>query len=171
MAYRNLGISGQEIPLRSLNESAAVMVNVHKTREADPDHIYLAVTPKIQDSTLIHQLAHILDYLKGSGKQPGTYRQMGLETGIPVEHLDHTMEFGFWLDYLKDRFQVELDAEDAIVSFLHRNKMLLKAEEIEGLEATALIFRSKQILDFMMTHKNEIQGLIQGRRGFLGQQA
>ena len=52
-------------------ESAGIMVNAKKTKEVDPNHLYLAITPKIQDSTLIHQVAHILDYLKGSGNSPG----------------------------------------------------------------------------------------------------
>src|SRR4030042_24333 len=123
-AYRNLGFSGQDIPVLSLAESAGIMVNVHKTKEVDPNHLYLAITPKIQDSTFIHQIAHILDYLKGSKQQPGTYQQMSLETGIPIEHLDHTQEFGHWLDFLKNRFQVKLDAEDAIVSFLYPHQPL-----------------------------------------------
>ncbi len=169
-AYRNLGVSGQDIPVQSLAESAGIMVNANKTKEVDPDHIYLAITPQIQDSTFIHQVAHILDYLKGSGQQPGTYQQMSLETGIPIEHLDHTQEFGYWLDFLKNRFQVELDAEDAIVSFLYQNQQLLKDEEIKTQDMNALIFRSKQILDFLIAHRAEINSLIKERAGYIGKQ-
>lgn len=170
-AYRDLGFSGQDIPAQTLAESAGIMVNVNKTKEADPHHIYLAITPKIQDSTLIHQIAHVLYYLKGSGQQPGTYNQMSLETGVPVEHLDHTQEFGYWLDFLKDRFQVKLDAEDAIVSYLYRNKMLLKAEEIKTDDPNTLIFNSKNMLDFLMAHKAEINNLIHDRTGYIGKQS
>lgn len=169
-AYRDLGFSGQDIPVQTLTNSAGIMVNIHKTKEADPNHIYLAVTPKIQDSTLIHQIAHVLDYIKGSGQQPGTYKQMSLETGIPVEYLDHTQEFGYWLDFLKDHFQVKLDAEDAIVSFLFQNKMLLKTEEIKAQNPNTLIFNSKKMLDFLMAHKAEINDLIQDRAGYIGKQ-
>jgi hypothetical protein len=169
-AYRNLGVSGQEIPVQSLAESAGIMVNANKTKEVDPDHLYLAITPKIQDSTFIHQMAHILDYLKGSGQQPGAFQQMSLETGIPIEHLDHTQEFGYWLDFLKNRFQVELDAEDAIVSFLYQNQQLLKDEEIKTQDMNALIFRSKQILDFLIAHRAEINSLIKERAGYIGKQ-
>jgi SEC-C motif-containing protein len=170
-AYRDLGFSGQDIPAQTLAKSGGIMVNVNKTKEADPHHIYLAITPKIQDSTLIHQIAHVLDYLKGSGQQPGTYNQMSLETGIPVEHLDHTQEFGYWLDFLKDRFQVKLDAEDAIVSYLYRNKMLLKTEEIKTYDPNTLIFNSKNMLDFLMAHKAEINDLIHDRTGYIGKQS
>lgn len=169
--YRNLGFSGQEIPAKTLTDSAGIMVNANKTKEADPHQVYLAISPKIQDSTLIHQIAHVLDYLKGSGQQPGTYQQLSLETGIPAEHLDHTQEFGYWLDFLKNRFQVELDAEDTIVSFLYQNQMLLKADEIKASDTTALIFTSKQILDFMISHRAEINTLIQNRAGYIGKQA
>jgi hypothetical protein len=169
-AYRKLGFSGQEIPARTLNDSAGLMINIFKTREADPDNVYLALTPKIQDSTLIHQMAHILDYLKGSKRQPGTYQQMSLETGIPVEHLDHTQEFGYWLNFLKDRFQVTLDAEDTIVSYLYQNEMLLKRADIETQDPTSLIFHSKKMLDFMIAHKADIDALIQNRAGYLGKQ-
>jgi hypothetical protein len=169
-AYRNLGFSGQDIPTRSLNDSAGLMVNILKTRDADPKHLYLAITPKIQDSTLIHQLAHILDYLKGSKHQPGTYQQMSLETGIPVEQLDHTQEFGYWLDFLKERFKVDLDAEDMIVSYLYKNQTLFKAQDIETLDTTALIFHSKEILDFMIAHRSDLNALIQSRAGYIGKQ-
>lgn len=169
-AYRDLGFSGQDIPVQTLTNSAGIMVNIHKTKEADPNHIYLAVTPKIQDSTLIHQIAHVLDYAKGSGQQPGTYKQMSLETGVPVEHLDHTREFGYWLDFLKNRFQVKLDAEDAIVSYLFQNEMLLKTEDIKARDPNTLIFNSKKMLDFLIAHKAEINDLIQDCTGYIGKQ-
>jgi hypothetical protein len=167
-AYRNLGVSGQEIPAQSLAGSSGIMINVNKTKEADPNHLYLAITPNIQDSTFIHQVAHILDYLQGSRQQPGAFQQLSLESGIPIEHLDHTQEFGYWLDFLKNRFQVELDAEDAIVSFLYQNELLLKTEEINTRDLTALIFRSKQILDFLMSHRVEINTMIKERAGYIG---
>jgi hypothetical protein len=75
------------------------------------------------------------------------------------------------LDFLKDRFQVKLDAEDTIVSYLYRNKMLLKTEEIKAYEPNTLIFNSKNMLDFLMAHKAEIDDLIQDRRGYIGKQS
>jgi hypothetical protein len=169
-AYRNLGVSGQEIPAQSLSGSTGIMVNANKTKEVDPDHLYLAITPHIQESTFIHQVAHILDYLKGSKRQPGSCQQVSLESGIPIEHLDHTQEFGYWLDLLKNRFQVKLDAEDSIVSFLYQNQLLLTDEEIKTQDMNTLIFRSKQILDFLIAHKAEINNLIKERVGYIGKQ-
>jgi hypothetical protein len=169
-AYRNLGVSGQEIPLEALKGSAGVVVNPAKTREADPAHVYLAITPQIQDSNLIHQLAHVLDYLKGSGSAPGVNNQLGLEVGIPAEHLDHTQDFGTWLEFLRNRFQVELDAEDTIVSYLHRNELLFNIEEIRARDIPQLAVHSKNILDFMIKNRNEIDGLIRDRKGYIGKQ-
>jgi hypothetical protein len=119
---------------------------------------------------LIHQIAHILDFLKGSKQQPGSYQQMSLETAIPIEHLDHTHEFGYWLDLLKNRFEVELDAEDSIVHFLYQKEQLFKWEEIVAGDINALIFRSKQILDFLIAHKTEIDRQIKERAGYIGKQ-
>ena len=168
-AYRDLGVSGQEIPKEALKGSAGMMVNTAKTREGDPNHIYLAITPRIQDSTLIHQIAHILDSLKG-GTQPGTCKQLSLEVGIPVEQLDHSQEFGHWLEWLKDRFQVELDAEDAIVSYLHRNQLLFTSEDIAARDIPQLAVHSKKILDFMMKNRSEIDEMIRSRPGYIGKQ-
>ena len=169
-AYRKLGVSGQEIPIQAIKGSAGIMVNMNKTKEIDPSNIYLAITPGIQDSTLIHQIAHVLDFLKGSGIQPGTYQQMSLEIGIPSEYTDHSQEFGYWLDFLTNRFQVNLDAEDAIVSYLYRNELLLQAEEIKARDVPKLALDSKKILDFMMAHKDEIDNLIRDRTGYIGRQ-
>jgi hypothetical protein len=169
-AYRNLGVSGQEIPLEGLKGSAAILVNTRKTRADDPAHLYLAITPRIQDSTLIHQLAHVLDYLKGSGTEPGTFKQLSLESGVPVDHLDHSQEYGRWLEYLRDRFGVQLDAEDAIVAYLYRNEVLLKIEDIRARDIPQLTFLSKQMLDFMIKNRKEIDGLIRDRAGYIGKQ-
>ncbi len=169
-AYRNLGFSGQEIPLQGLKGSAGILVNTQKTKENDPERIYLAITPKIQDSTLIHQIAHVLDHLKGSGTEPGTFRQLSLESGIPADHLDHSQEFGRWLEYLRDRFQVQLDAEDAIVVYLYQNKVLLKIEDIQARDIPQLAFLSKQILDFMIKNRREVDALIRDREGYIGKQ-
>ena len=170
-AYRDLGFSGQEIPSQALKGSAGLMVNINKTQAVDPLNIYLALTPRINDSTLIHQIAHILNFLKGSRNQPGSHSQLGLETGIPAEHLDHPQEFGYWLEFLKDRFQVQLDAEDAIVSYLYQNKILLKTEDIQAGDVTKLAFESKQLLDFMIKHRSEIDALIRDRAGYIGKTA
>jgi hypothetical protein len=169
-AYRDLGVSGQEIPLEGLKGSAAILVNTRKTRENDPAHLYLAITPRVQDSTLIHQFAHILDYLKGSGTEPGSFKQLSLESGIPIDHLDHSQEYGRWLEYLRDRFGVQLDAEDAIVAYLYRNKVLLNIEDIQARDIPQLAFLSKQMLDFMIKNRKEIDALIRDRDGYIGKQ-
>jgi len=155
--------------LKNVNQRAAALtVNPEKTQSSDPDHIYLAVTPEVHDSTLIHELAHVLTFLGPHGLLPGSTYQLGLQTGIPTDHLDHPKEFGDWLHYLKERFDIELDAEDAIVSYLHRNDMLIESELIKSKDAFRLTVRSRAILEFLEKHRDEIDGLIQNRIGYAG---
>jgi hypothetical protein len=164
--YLRLFDSNQELPDK--NSSASQIVNLNKTRKSDPDNIYIAITPNINDSTLIHQIAHILVFLEGSFPLPGTYAQISEETGIPMEQLDHPKEFGDCLDFLRKQFMVELDAEDRIISFLYENGILLKGEEIKKKDTQTLISRSAQIFNFLKEHQKEIDSLIKGREGYIG---
>jgi len=167
-AYCTLGVSGKDLPRNP--GSAGIMINPKKTQKEDPNHIYIAVTREVSDSTLIHQVAHALDYLKGSRFIPGSGSEISLQTGIPIEHLDHPREFADWLDYLKERFQVELDAEDAIISFLNENKRLLDADQIRTLDRAGLLVHSERIFRFMREHKDEIDQRIRDRAGYIGPQ-
>ena len=164
--YLKLVDSNQEIPDKTL--SASQIVNTNKTKKNDPDQIYIAITPNINDSTLIHQVAHVLGFLKESIPLPGAYSQTSAETGIPEEQLDHPEEFGEWLDYLKDRFKVELDAEDSIISFLNGNGILLNGEEVQSKNTQTLISRSAQIFSFLKDHQEEVNLLIKNRDGYIG---
>lgn len=150
------------------NSSASQIVNLNKTRKSDPNNIYIAITPNTNDSTLIHQIAHVLGYLKDSIPLPGTFFQISEETEIPAEQLDHPKEFGNWLDYLKDRFDVELDAEDKIISFLNENGILLTGEEVRSKDRQTLISRSTRIFNFLKEHREEIDLLIKDREGYVG---
>ena len=53
-------------------QCGALIVNPEKTRDADSKNIYVAITPNIDDSSLSHELAHVLDFLGGSGLLPGS---------------------------------------------------------------------------------------------------
>jgi len=117
---------------------------------------------------VIHQIAHALAFLKDSIPLPGAHFQMSEETNIPVEQFDHTKEFGDWLDFLRDTFSVELDAEDKIVSFLNGNEILLTSTEVKSKDRKVLISRSAQIFDFLKEHQREINSQIQNREGYLG---
>jgi hypothetical protein len=48
--------------------------------------------------------------------------------------------------------------------------MLFKSEDLRTPDITALIFNSKKILDFMMSHRAAINALIQNRAGYVGKQ-
>lgn len=157
----------QEIPAEKV--SASQIININKTKKIDPNHIYIAITPYVNDSTVIHQMAHVLSFFKDVIPLPGTFSQVSAETGIPIEHLDHPEEFAEWLEYLKDQFQVELDAEDRIISYLKGKGVLLKGEEIQAADVQTLISRSTEVFNFLKEHKEEIDLLIKHRVGYIGE--
>jgi len=163
--YQSLGFSGRQAPKDPRN--AGLMVNPKKTEQEDPNHIYLAITPDINDSTLIHQIAHVLDYLAGSRLAPGGGDALSMQTGIPPEQLDHTKEFAGWLMFLKDRFHVELDAEDEIISFLNEHHQLFTTDEIKSQDTTGLLLRSERLLRFLRTHKEELDLRIRTLQGYM----
>jgi len=167
-AYLNLGFHEQDISKNPDRGTGGLIVNFNKTKKSDPKNIYIAITPNINVSTLIHELAHVLDSLGGSRLMPGTFYQLSLETKIPMEHLDHPKEFGEWLDHLRKRFNIELDAEDEIVSFLSEHNMLLTAADIKKGKSKQLISQSEKMIKFLMEHKEEIDQLIRNRPGYTG---
>ena len=114
--YSRLNVSGS---MPSGEKRGGVLINVYKTAKADPEHVYIAVSEDIDDGTLVHQLAHALTYLSGSKWPAGTLDPLAYEIGIPTDHLEHPEEFGYWLDTLAKKFDVRLDADDAIIRYLY----------------------------------------------------
>ena len=167
-AYIDLNLIGGTHPKASKGMSGGVLINLYKTLENDPNNLYIAISVDIEDSTLVHQLAHALDYLAGSKMMPGTLDPLSLETGIPLDHLEHPEEFGRWLDYLVKRFDVQLDADDAIISYLYHKGKLIKGKEIQ--EKNSLILKSKSdgILRFLSANSEEVHALIRDLPGYLG---
>lgn len=150
-------------------QCAGLIVNPMKTEKRDPHHIYIAITEDIHDSALIHELAHVLDFLGGSGFLPGMTFQLSLAAaGLHNDHLDHPREFGDWMDYLKNRFHVELDAEDKIISYLNEHNMLIPSALIKKRDINGLIEQSEKIIDFLTSHRDEINELIKDRVGYTG---
>lgn len=99
---------------------------------------------------------------------PGSAFQISIAMGIPVDQLDHLKEYGDWLDYLTDRFHIELNAEDRIISFLHEHDMLIETSLLKNKDIHTLLSRSKKMTEFMVKYKDEINELIRGRIGYLG---
>jgi hypothetical protein len=149
-------------------KAAGLIVNPMKTEEMDPRSIYIAITPNIHDSTLIHELAHALDFLGGSGLLPGMTFQLCLEAHISQDHLDHPREFGDWLVYLKNRFHIELDAEDTIVSYLHDHHMLMEGSLIKSGDIPKIAAHSANMIKFLTNRRDEIDELIKDRMGYVG---
>ncbi len=166
--YRGLDVNRTMKDKEADVRKGGVFINAHKTHVTDPDHLYIAVSKDIDDSSLAHQLAHVLDTLKGSELLPGTLDPMSYEFDVPVEHLEHTEEFGYWLRYVKERFQVTLDADDAIVDFLYAHGRLLKGDIIRKRRGSEIRSASAGILRFLSEHSGEIDALIRDREGYLG---
>lgn len=167
-AYGELDFFGSGHPQREKGESGGVFINVRKTIESDSDNIYLAISEKIEDSTLIHELAHVLDYLGGSGLMPGAMAPVGYELEIPTEHLDHPMEFGERLSFLQERFDVQLDADDAIIAYLYQKELLLWGKEIQDKNSFVLKNKSNRMLRALAENSKEIDALIRNLRGYIG---
>jgi hypothetical protein len=166
--YLDLNLIGGTHPKASKGMSGGVLINLYKTLEADPNHLYIAISHDIEESTLVHELAHALDYLEGSKMMPGTLEPLSLEMGIPVDHLEHPEEYGRWLDYLAKRFDVQLDADDAIIAYLYHKGKLIKGKEIR--EKNGLILKSKSdgILRFLSANSEEVHALIRDLPGYIG---
>jgi len=168
-AYHSLNIFGQGAGGKEgAKRDGGVIVNVYKTSKSDPENIYVAITEDISDSALIHEVAHVLDYLGGSGIMPGIVTPLSFELGIPVEHLEHPMEYGYWLEYLRDRFSVSLDADDTIISYLYDHKMLIPGEVIQRQDTELIKSKSAQILRFLSEKSSEIDSLICELPGYIG---
>ena len=88
-AYSDLNLYGGTHYKAAKGESGGVFINFYKTMKSDPDNIYLAISRDIDDAIFVHELAHVLDYLGGSRLMPGTHEPLSLETGMPIEHLEH----------------------------------------------------------------------------------
>ncbi len=167
-AYRDLDLVDSRRSEKEGIGSGGVLINMLKTKITDPDHIYLAISPDISDGALIHQLAHVLDYLGGSKLMPGLAKPLSFDVGIPGEHLEHPHEYGYWLTYLQKEFDVQLDADDTIVAFLFENNILIKGRDIELQDKTLLRAKSERMMRFLSENSAEIDALIRERPGYIG---
>lgn len=165
-AYAGLNISGTGFPRGG--GAGGILINAHKTLSADPRNLYIAISPGIDDGTLVHQLAHALDFLGGSRLLPGTLAPLAYELGIPVEHLEHPEEFGYWQAFLLNTFGVKADADDAIISYLYRNQLLIKGREIQDKNVFILKGKSDRIMKHLSEHSEEVDALIRDLPGYTG---
>ena len=166
--YTDLSFFGGSHHKASKGSSGGVFINLYKTTKTDPDNIYIAISRDIDDSTLIHELAHVLDYLGGSKLMPGTLQPLSFESEIPVDHLEHPEEFGYWLKYLKEKFDVQQDADDAIISYLYENRMLINGKEIKENNIVFLKSKSDRMLKFLSEMSQEVDNLIRDLPGYIG---
>jgi hypothetical protein len=167
-SYAALGFLGSDSHEGARGRGGGVFINPYKTGKADPDHLYLAVSPDIDDSTLIHELAHVLTYLGGAGHPPGTLDALGREFDVPVDHLEHTDEFGYWLDDLRRRFDAVLDADDTVILFLYQNGRLIKTAELDERNGTVLRAKSERIFSFLSQKSLELDAILRDLPGYIG---
>jgi hypothetical protein len=166
--YNELDLLGRRPESRENDTKGGIVVNVLKTLKTDPDHIYIAISPAVTDSVLAHEIAHVLDTLGGAKIMPGIAMPLSFELGLPVEHLEHPYEFGRWLTFLHQKFDIKPDADDAIITYLYENDMLIKGETIAKQDSFILNTKSEQILKFMSEHSDEIDTLICELPGYIG---
>jgi SEC-C motif len=166
--YRELELFGHSLLGETTADSGGLLINPQKTAKSDPNHIYLAISDDADDGVLVHLLAHAMDHLCGSHLLPGLAKPLSLDLQIPVEHLEHPYEFGYWLTRLQEVFDVQLDADDSVIAYLYRNGMLIRGEEISGQNHVLLKTRSVGILRFLSEHSTEIDELICERKGYIG---
>ena len=166
--YRGLAVFDERGEVKEKAGTGGVFVNVLKTKATDPDNLYIAISPEIGDSALVHQLAHVLDYLGGSKLMSGLAKPLSFDMGIPVEHIDHPHEFGYWLEYLHNKFYVQLDADDTIISYLYKNDMLIKGTLIEKQDRAILKSSSDRMMRFLSEKSTEIDEFIRELPGYIG---
>jgi hypothetical protein len=82
--------------------------------------------------------------------------------------LEHAEEFGYWLGYLRKRFDVQLDADDTIISYLYENGILIKGEEIREKNGLVLKSKSDGMFKFLSAKSREINALIRNLPGYIG---
>jgi len=167
-AYAALNVSGAGFPR---GQRGGVLINAHKTLNMVPRNLYVAVSPGVDDGTLVHQLAHALDFLGGSLLLPGTLEPFAYELGIPVEHLEHPEEFGYWQGFLLNKFGAQADADDAIISYLYKNQLLIKGREIREKNVFILKAKSDRILKHLSQHSEEVDALIRDLPGYIGKRS
>jgi hypothetical protein len=165
--YISLNLSGGG---PSRGRRGAVLINVQKTLKADPYNLYIAISRYADEGTLAHQIAHVLDFLGGSKLLPGILEPLAYELGLPVEHLEHPEEFGYWMEFLVKKFEVTLDADDAIISYLYQHQLLIKGREIHDKNVFILKAKSDRILQYLSDHSEEVNTLIRDLPGYIGRQ-
>ena len=102
---------------------------------------------------------------------PGTMEPLAMELNLPVDHLEHPEEFGHWLDYLATRFDVQLDADDTVISYIYKNKKLIKGDEIQNKISLTVKSKSEEIFRFLSQHSKDIDSLIRSRPGYIGERS
>ncbi len=166
-AYLDLGLFGQESAPAG---AGGLLINPQKTRLLEPGVVFVALSPDADDSTLVHQLAHAADLIKGSCLAPGRGKALSYETELPLELLEHPQEFGDLLIEISQQLEVELDAEDEIVAILARRQLLLPGKLLAQGQREALVEAAEKAMRYLRENQDEIDARIRGRRGYLGRQ-
>ncbi len=167
-AYQALGLAGESAGPKG---PGGLFINPQRTRPVEPGSLYIALSPDAHDSDVVHLLAHVVDYVSGSGLGPGAASEKADLLSLPAELLEHPQEYGDALLELSRGNGIELDAEDEIVAFLARRQMLLPGKMVAAGKREELLNACQKTMGFMRDAKDEIDARIKGRRGYAGRSA
>ncbi len=164
-AYQALKLTG-----RREDEAAigGLVVNPSKTEQLAPDRVYVALSPEIRDSEVVHLLAHVVDLVSGSRLPLGHGLELSARLNLPLEFLEHSQEFGNALVDLADRFEVELDAENEVIAFLARNRMLLSTKVLAAGNREAIERGISAALMFLKDNQEALDEVLKTRVGYTG---
>ncbi|MBU1741146.1 MAG: hypothetical protein KKC37_06340, partial [Proteobacteria bacterium] len=81
---------------------------------------------------------------------------------------EHTAQYARWLDALRQKFEVEPDAEDAIVLYLLERELLLSDAWVAADDRTEMLVHAERMMRHMRQHAAEIDELIKSRPGYIG---
>jgi hypothetical protein len=171
LEMENSFLPEQDGPGPNPDKVGGIFLNPAKTRTLEPTTLFMALSPNADDCTIVHQLAHVADLVDGSRLHPGVGVEKASEMGMPSELLEHPQEFGDRLLELSDRFGIQLDADDEIVAFLARRKLLMPGKLIAEGKREELVAAAERILSFMRESQDEINNIIKNRKGYLGKKA
>jgi hypothetical protein len=72
------------------------------------------------------------------------------------------------LIYLVDRFEITLDADDAIIAYLYDKGILLRGQDVHEKNPFVLKTKSDRLLKYLSEHSEEVDALIRDLPGYIG---
>ncbi len=167
-AYQALNLGGAGERTAAIG---GMVINPAKTEKLAPQSVYLALSPRIGDAELVHLFAHVVDLVMGSRLPLGRGLELAARFELPLEFLEHCQEFGDALVQLAERFAVQLDADNEVIAFLARARMLLPGAVLAAGDRGVLERGVSAALMFLKDHQADLDALLRSRPGYTGASA